>query len=142
VLKTGLACPIRTELRGEGVGAIRHCTLTTGSMPERVTVWEPGRRLGWEALSTPPPLKEINPFRETNPPHLHGYYRVVYGEFAMRPLPNDRTRLYRVTRYEHRIRPAFYWTPWCNFAADRAHRYVLESVKQMAERDSLMASKP
>lgn len=132
-LRTGVACPVRTEIRGSGVGAERHCTLTTGAMPERITVWEPSRRLTFVALETPPMMKEINPFRETHPPHLQGYYRVLQGEFTLEPLPNGRTRLWRVTRYAHRFGPAFYWTPWCDFGADRAHLYVLGAVKEYSE---------
>lgn len=132
-LRTGVACPVKTEIRGSGVGAERHCTLTTGAMPERITAWEPGRRLTFVALETPPMLKEVNPFRETHPPHLRGYYRVLRGDFILEPLPGGRTRLSRGTRFAHRFGPSFYWTPWCNFGAERAHRYVLEVVKAKAE---------
>lgn len=132
-LRTGVACPVRTVIKEPGVGGERHCTLTTGAMPERITVWQPSRRLTFVALQTPPMLREVNPFRETHPAHLKGYYRVLQGEFVLDALPNGRTRLWRSTKYAHRFGPAFYWTPWCNFGAERAHLYVLNAVKDKAE---------
>jgi hypothetical protein len=141
LLCTGIACPVRTELRGTGVGAARHCTLTTGAMPERIVAWDPGRRLAFVALETPPMMREVNPFRKSEPPHLRGHYRVLRGEFILEPLPGNRTRLWRTTRYAHRFGPAFYWTAWCDLGADRAHRYVLGVVKERAER-ARMAARP
>ncbi|MGI8924761.1 MAG: hypothetical protein ACR2HJ_12160 [Fimbriimonadales bacterium] len=138
-LRSGIACPKSAYIDGSGVGATRVCVLSTGTMPERITVWEPGRALGFVALATPPPLKEINPFFEFDPPHQHGYYKVLYGEFRIEALTGGRSRLTRVTRYESRIRPAFYWNWWCNFAAERAHRYVLEAVRAKVDKSGRTA---
>ncbi|MGV3617696.1 MAG: hypothetical protein ACO1SV_20410 [Fimbriimonas sp.] len=143
ILRTGIACPVKTEIRGTGVGAARHCTLTTGAMPERITAWEPGRRLTFVALETPAMMREVNPFRKTEPPHLKGHYRVLQGDFVLDALPDGRTRLWRTTRYAHRFGPAFYWTYWCDFAAERAHRYVLDVVKERSEQSPVArASRP
>jgi hypothetical protein len=131
-LKTGIACPMRVELKGEGVGARRVCTLTTGELHEQIQVWEPARRLRWIGLSTPPPMKEINLFRETDPPHLHGFYKSLYGEFALQPIENG-TIVTRRTWYQHNLYPAAYWRVWCDFAARRGHVYVLEHLKRLSE---------
>ena len=129
----GLACPETTELKGRCVGAERDCTLSTGPMKERITAWEPGRRLGFVALQTPPPMRETNPFGEPHPAHLRQrYFRILYGEFRLEARGGG-TRLYRTTRYEHRIRPVFYWTFLCNLAADYAHRRVLDYLKAESE---------
>ncbi len=152
VSKLGMACPQTTKLKGQGVGSVRECTLSTGHMNERITVWQPERRLGFVALNTPPPMTELNPFREVHPAHLtERYYRVLYGEFRLEPLADGRTRLSRITRYEHRIGPARYWTFWTNQVAFVAHRRVLDFLKAQSEssdqlarqtRPNLMADSP
>jgi hypothetical protein len=129
VFRTGMACPVRTKISGR----TRVCTMSTGLLLERIDVWQPGRRLGWVALSTPPPLKETNPFADVDPPHLHGMYRNVRGEFALEPLGPHATRLTRRTWYEYDMEPAAYWRLWCDFGASRIHRFVLEEVKRAAE---------
>ena len=70
--RMGVACPRRVDIYGNGVGALRVCTLTTGTLNERITTWQPSVALAWSSESTPPPLKELNPFRDVDPPHLHG----------------------------------------------------------------------
>jgi hypothetical protein len=140
LLKYAFACPRSTEIVNQRVGGARLCTLSTGSMPETITVWERDRRLGFVALSTPPTMPEINPFWQVDAPHLHGYYRVLYGEFKLEELPDGGTRLWRYTRYEQRIRPVAYWRFWCNLGAERAQRFVLEYVKREAEAGNRFAS--
>lgn len=136
MLRTGVACPQRVELGGSGVGARRLCTLSTGQMDERITAWQPGRRLAWDVLANPPPLREVNPFRETDPPHLHGFYESLRGEFELEALGGDRTRVGRRTWYQHNTYPAAYWRLWCDLIARRAHLFVLGEVKALAERPS------
>lgn len=133
IFRTGIACPLRTEIRGSGVGAIRICTLSTGELNERITVWQPGRRLAWTALSTPPPLKEINPFVETDPPHLHGFFRSLTGGFELRPMADGNTLVTRSSTYQHNLYPASYWRFWCDYAVSRGHLYVLGVIKTSAE---------
>jgi hypothetical protein len=62
LFRMGVACPQRVDIYGTGEGALRVCTLTTGQLHERITSWEPGRELRWVSVSTPPPLRELNPF--------------------------------------------------------------------------------
>lgn len=64
IFRSGIACPQRTKIVDGRVGGKRICTMSTGLLMERIDVWQPGRRLGWVAVSTPPPLP---PLRETNP---------------------------------------------------------------------------
>jgi hypothetical protein len=137
---TGIACPETTQLKGQGVGAERDCRLSTGFMKERITSWEPGAKLGFIALETPPTMKEINPFGDPHPDHLSpDYFRIVSGEFSLERLPDGTTRLTRTTVYEHKIRPFIYWTWLSNIAADYAHHRVLDYVKAKAESQSLAA---
>jgi len=132
LLRSGVACPRRVEMLGAGVGSRRICTLSTGPMDELVTAWDPGRRLGWDVTFTPPPLRELNPISQPDPPHLHGFYRSLRGEFELVG-SGDRTRVWRRTWYQHNLYPAAYWRLWCDLIARRAHQYVLQEVKAIAE---------
>jgi hypothetical protein len=133
LFRVGVACPQRVDIYGRGVGADRVCTLSTGRLHERITVWEPGRRLAWVSLSTPPPLRELNPFRETDPPHLHGFYRSLSGSFELESLGPGVTRVTRYSTYEHNLYPAAYWRIWCDFVAERGHVHVLGVLRDIAE---------
>jgi hypothetical protein len=129
----GLACPETTQLKGNRVGAERDCRLSTGLMRERITEWDPQRKLAFVALETPPPMKELNPFGDPHPAHLKkDYFQIIGGEFTLEPILGG-TRLTRATTYTHQIRPAIYWTWWCNLAADYAHHRVLDYLKTKCE---------
>ncbi|MCE9559804.1 MAG: hypothetical protein K8R88_12740, partial [Armatimonadetes bacterium] len=64
LFRAGVAHPAATHSAGRFVGAGRECVLTTGTMNERIVALEPGKRLKFEVLNTPPPMKELNPFGE------------------------------------------------------------------------------
>jgi hypothetical protein len=133
LFRAGIACPLQARVANGRVGGLRVCTLTTGTLVERIDVWQPGQRLAWRALSTPPPLKEFNPFGDVDPPHLHGYYRNIRGEFVIEELGPRRTRVTRRTWYQHDLFPAAYWRIWCDFGASKIQRFVLEEVRRRAE---------
>jgi hypothetical protein len=133
VFRTGLAAPVRCELLGTGVGASRICTVTTGDIPEVITRWEPGRILAFNALSTPPPMVEVNPFGPVDAPHLHGFYRVIDGSFEIEPLVNGQTRLTRKTKIGSKIRPFMYWSRICGWGVERGHQVVLSELRRKCE---------
>ena len=134
LFRVGIACPQRVDIYGRGEGAMRVCTLSTGLLHERITIWQPGARLRWVSVSTPAPLKELNPFREVDPPHLHGFYRSVGGEFELRAVGPGRTEVIRGSSYQHHMFPAWYWRIWCDYVASRGHIYVLGVLRDAAER--------
>lgn len=134
LFRAGGACPQRTRIVEGAEGGLRVCTLSTGTLLERIDRWQPDERLSWVALSTPPPLEELNPFGKADPPHLHGFYRNIRGEFELAPAGPRRTRLTRRTWYQQDLYPAFYWRLWCDFGASKVHRLVLEHVRRQAER--------
>lgn len=133
MLRTGIACPQSVRLPRPGEGGTRLCTLSTGQILEHIDVWEPSRRLRWTALSTPPPMTEVNPFRSVDAPHLHGFFEAYEGEFAIEPTESGTTRLTRRTWYRHNLRPAPYWQLWCGLAASQAHDLVLKEIQRLAE---------
>jgi hypothetical protein len=132
LFRAGIACPQRTKIVDGRPGGLRVCTLSTGVLMERIDVWEPERRLAWRAISTPPPMRELNPFRDADPPHLHGYYRNVRGEFVITRLAPDRCRLTRRTWYSADLYPSWYWRIWCDMGAAKIQQYVLEQVREAA----------
>lgn len=133
VFRIGIAYPKAAEIRGSGVGAVRHCVFSTGAFVEPITVWEPGRRLGFDVVQQPPPLQEWSPYADLAPPHLDGYFKARRGEFRLIRLADGSTRLEGSTWYEMRLRPEGYWDLFADALIHRIHLRVLRHIKGIAE---------
>ncbi len=134
IYRAGVACPLRTRIITPVAGGYRVCTLSTGTLIEQIEVFRPGRTLRWQTKTTPPPMRETNPFHaDVDPPHLHGCYESPRGEFALEPIGPHRTRLTRRTWYSQRLYPQWYWNFWCDMAISRIHRSVLDHVRSLSE---------
>lgn len=120
VLKTGIAYPLRAEIRGQGVGAIRYCVFSTGSFVEPITIWEAPHLLQFDVSAQPATMQEFSPYG-IHPPHLDNFLRSRKGQFLLTPLPDGRTHLEGTTWYEHAIWPAQYWRYWSDFVIHRIH---------------------
>lgn len=131
--RLGLAYPIASELRGEGVGAERIGRFSTGVARERVTVWEPGRRLAFQVLSTPPVMHELSPWPTVHAPHAVGYFQTAWTSFDLAPLADGRTRLTVRAAHTLRLDPAPYWEPMARLAIQANNRRVLAHLKARAE---------
>jgi hypothetical protein len=130
----GIAHPVRTATDGQGVGAARVCKLSTGDMPEIITVWKPGQELRFTVLSTPPSMRETGFFGRTiDTTHIHCAYASLEGGFKITTLPDGRTRLVGESRYLLNIAPAAYWNLWTKEIVHSVHRRVMEHVKTRAE---------
>jgi len=136
LLSLDMAYPVASEMTGSGVGASRSCVLSTGVMPEIVTVWEPGRRLEFDVLSTPPAMTETNPFGHTETAHVEGYFKVRRGRFLLTALPGGRTRIEGTSWFEHDLWPQSYWAPLTRRVVREVHLRVFEHIKQLAEKDA------
>jgi len=136
LFRAGVAYPVATRIDGEGMGSARQCVLSTGVMTERVTAWEPGQLLRFEVLSTPPAMKELSPWPNLDPPHLHGFYVSKQGEFRLTPLPGERTLLEGQSWYTHGLEPVRYWNVWTGYIVHRIHIRVLRHIRELAERDA------
>jgi len=133
----GVAHPMGTLTDGQGVGAARLCKLSTGDMPEIVTVWKPDQELRFKVLSTPASMRELGFFGQTvDAAHLHSAYASLEGGFKLEPLPDGRTRLIGESHYLLNIAPAAYWNLWTKEIVHMVHRRVLEHVKNRAEAGS------
>ena len=130
----GVAHPVSTATDGQGVGAARLCKLSTGDMPEIITVWKPGQELRFKVLSTPPSMRELGFFGQTiDTTHIHSAYASLEGGFKLTTLPDGRTRLFGESHYLLNIAPASYWNLWTEEIVHMVQRRVLEHVKTRAE---------
>jgi uncharacterized membrane protein YhaH (DUF805 family) len=134
VFRAGISYPIRAEIRGEGVGAVRYCVFSTGAFVEPITRWEPGRRLSFDVSAQPRPMQEWSPYADITPPHLDGYFESKRGEFRLVALPGGRTRLEGSTWYVMKLQPAMYWSLFGDAFIHRIHTRVLDHIRAEAER--------
>lgn len=140
IFKTGLAYPLRAEIEGEGVGAVRHCVFSTGAFVEPITIWNEPRHLRFDVTAMPEPMQEWTFYSDVHPPHLEGYFQTTQGEFVLERLPGGRTRLHGTTWYHNDLWPASYWKVWSDHLIHRIHLRVLRHVKQEAEADATAPS--
>jgi hypothetical protein len=133
VFHTGIAYPVRAEIRGSGVGAVRYCEFSTGPFVEPIEVWDEPRRLAFRVAENPPGLQELSPWGGIHPPHVRGFLVSRRGQFLLTALPGGRTRLEGTTWYQHGLYPAEYWRWWSDRIIHRIHLRVLEHVKRLSE---------
>jgi uncharacterized membrane protein YhaH (DUF805 family) len=133
LFRAGIAYPIRAEISGHGVGAVRHCIFSTGPFAEPIEVWDEPRLLKFGVTANPAPLNELSPYGNIQPPHLHGYFVSKQGQFLMTALPGGRSRLEGATWYQHTMWPAAYWRLWSDYIIHRIHLRVLEHIRAQAE---------
>jgi hypothetical protein len=134
MFRAGVAFPVRAHIDGAGVGAVRYCVFSTGAFVEPITHWEPGHRLSFDVVESPAPLRELSPYRDLAPPHLHGYLRPRRGEFRLVDLGDGRTQLEGSTWYELEMGPEAYWRIFSNAIIHRIHHRVLQHIKHEVER--------
>jgi uncharacterized membrane protein YhaH (DUF805 family) len=133
LFRAGIAYPIRAEISGHGVGAVRHCIFSTGPFAEPIEVWDEPRLLKFGVTANPAPLNELSPYGNIQPPHLHGYFVSKQGQFLLTALPGGRTRLEGATWYQHTMWPAAYWHLWSDYIIHKIHLRVLEHIRAEAE---------
>jgi len=135
LFRAGVAAPLRARIDGRGVGAIRYCDFTTGSFVEPITAWDENRLLAFDITAQAPPMTELSPYRNVNPPHLDGYFRATHGEFRLTPLPGGRTRLEGRTTYVVDMFPQRYWTLPAGRIVAAIHERVLRHIAALAEEE-------
>ncbi|MDB6116918.1 MAG: uncharacterized protein JWO08_699, partial [Verrucomicrobiaceae bacterium] len=129
----GLAYPLVSTITSEGVGARRQCVLSTGTMPEVITVWEPGKRLEFDVLATPAAMEETHPLGKVKAAHDDGYFTCKRGRFVLIALPGGRTRVEGTSWFQHDLWPQFYWAPLTKEVVHEVHQRVLLHIKALAE---------
>ncbi|PYI87563.1 MAG: hypothetical protein DME26_05790 [Verrucomicrobia bacterium] len=135
LFKLGVAYPIRAEIYGQGVGAVRHCRFSTGPFVEPIEVWEEPRLLRFSVTKNPEPMQEWTPYHRVHPAHLDGYLESRAGQFRLVPRDGGRTLLEGTTWYHHHMWPAAYWQLWSDHIIHTIHVRVLNHVKKLSEGD-------
>ncbi len=113
LLRLGMPTPLRCELEKEEVGARRVCHFDQGRIEQRVTAWEPPRRLGLEILQIDLPLQ------------LFSFSAASYVLTAR----GEGTEVVRSTTLSSRLVPSWFWRPLERVTVDTEHRYLLESLR-------------
>jgi len=133
LFRAGIAYPIRAEISGHGVGAVRHCIFSTGPFVEPIEVWDEPHLLKFGVTTNPAPLNELSPYGHIDAPHLHGYFVSEEGQFLLTALPGGRTRIEGTTWYHNAMWPASYWHLWSDYIIHRIHWRVLQHIRAQAE---------
>ena len=133
MMKTGVACPMRARIEGEGVGAVRHCEFTTGAFVEPITTWEPPHLLAFDVVEQPPSMEEWSPWRVVHAPHIVGTMQSQRGQFELIEIAPNRTRLVGTTWYTLDLAPGAYWSLFSNAVVHRIHGRVLRHIKGLSE---------
>jgi hypothetical protein len=134
IFKTGIAYPIRAEIRGTGVDATRRCVFSTGAFVEPITAWEEPRRLAFGVQEQPPVMRELSFRDHLIPAHVSDQYlRSTAGEFVLEPLSGGRTRIVGTTWYQLRFWPSSYWRLWSDAIIHRIHMRVLSHIQHLSE---------
>ncbi len=133
MFRAGVAYPVRAEIKGEGVGAVRHCVFSTGPFVEPVTVWDEPRLLAFSVTKNPPTMDEMSPY-EIHPKHLDGHFVSERGQFLLVDLGGGRTRIQGTTWYRQSFGPSAYWQLWSDHIIHTIHTRVLRHIKQNSER--------
>ena len=132
----GLAYPLSGQIFGSGVGAIRQGVFSTGVAYERVTDWQPERKLSFIVLSDPPSMHELSPYSHVNAPHVIGYFKTLDASFSIQPLSDGKTRLSLTTHHELDLEPALYWIPLAEWAVHANKVRVLDHFRDQAEAEA------
>jgi hypothetical protein len=132
IFRFGIACPVEARIEGEGVGAVRYCTFTTGDFVEPITAWIPGKLLAFDVTSSPLPMEEISIYDHIDAPHLHGHLKSHRGQFRIEATARG-VRLEGTTWYSHQMWPQWYWAPVSDAVIHAIHQRVLEHIKTTAE---------
>ncbi len=132
--RLGVAYPLRGEVVGEGIGAVRRGEFSTGTAIERVTEWEPNRKLAFVVVTDVPGMRELSPYEHVHAPHVVGYFLTTSTSFELRPLPDGGTEIVERTSHQLKLDPVFYWLPVARWVVHANNARVLAHISRQAER--------
>jgi hypothetical protein len=131
--RLGVAYPIRGEIIGEGVGAVRRGEFSTGTAIEHISEWEPNRRLAFVVVDDIPAMRELSPYEHVHAPHAVGYFRTLYTSLELVRRPNGYTEIIERTSHELRLDPVLYWLPMARWVVHENNGRVLAHIRRHAE---------
>jgi uncharacterized membrane protein YhaH (DUF805 family) len=134
--RLGVAYPIRGEIIGEGVGAVRRGEFSTGATLECVTEWVRDRKLAFTILKDVPAMRELSPYHHVHSPHVEGYFLTKGTSFELVAGVDHRTEIIERTSHELKLEPILYWLPIARWIVDQNNGRVLAHIKRQAERNA------
>lgn len=132
--RLGVAYPLRGEVIGEGVGALRRGEFSTGTAIERVTEWIPNQKLAFVVSKDVPAMRELSPYQHVHAPHVVGYFRTTYTSFELLRRSDGHTQVVERTSHELRLEPVLYWLPMARWVVNENNARVLAQIRRQAER--------
>jgi hypothetical protein len=132
--RLGVAYPLRGEVIGSGVGAVRYGEFSTGTAIERVTAWAPDRKLAFVVERNVPGMRELSPYAHVHAPHVVGYFLTTSTSFELEPLPDVGTAIVEHTSHVLKLDPVFYWLPMARWVVHANNARVLAHISREAER--------
>lgn len=131
--KIGFPRPIEATLSGEGVGAVRHATFAGGVLfVETVTLWEPGRRLGFDIRAD---TVNIPPHTLDEHVTIGGrYFDTLHGEYWIEPRPDGGTLLHLVSRHRLSTTFNFYARMWTDAIMRDIQENILYVIRNRCEK--------
>jgi uncharacterized membrane protein YhaH (DUF805 family) len=132
--RLGVAYPLRGEVVGEGVGALRYGEFSTGTAIERLTEWEPNRKLAFVVVRDIPGMRELSPYEHVHAPHVIGYFRTISTSFELVPRSDGGTDILERSSHELRLDPVSYWLPMAQWIVRENNARVLAHIRTHAER--------
>jgi hypothetical protein len=130
--RLGVAYPLFGKIERGGVDGIRRGHFSTGIAIERITEWEPDRRLAFKVLNDIPAMREMSPYQHVHAPHVIGYFRTLETLFELNQLTPARTELIEKTSHELRLNPVPYWLPLARIIVDQNNARVMRHVRDVA----------
>lgn len=113
LLRIGLPVPVECLLQQEGLGGKRVCRFKKGEIEERITEWDPPRRMGLQIMRVTVPGRHWLKLQDA------WYELEEHG---------GRTQITRVTRYRSELRPRWYWKPLEAMGVESEHDYILREA--------------
>jgi hypothetical protein len=132
--RLGVAYPLRGEVVGEGVGAVRYGEFSTGTAIERVTEWVPNQKFAFVVIRDIPGMRELSPYEHVHAPHLVGYFRTTSTSFELVRRPDGGTDIIERTSHALRLDPVPYWLPMARWIVRQNNARVLQHIRSHAER--------
>ena len=132
--RLGVAYPLRGEVVGEGVGAVRYGEFSTGTAIERVTEWVPTQKLAFVVVRDIPGMRELSPYEHVHAPHVIGYFRTTSTSFELVRRSDGGTDIIERTSHELRLDPVPYWLPMARWIVRQNNARVLLHIRSHAER--------
>ena len=114
LLQLGLPVPQYCTIEGSGVGAIRTCFFDQGYIKERISVWDPPRRLVMSIVEVTLPGRD--------------WLQFIDASYELSAVDERQTRIRRTTQIASVLRPRVYWKRLEALAMQAEHEYLFNGI--------------